>query len=63
MVVTKMAMAKATLEREVVVARGAVVELDSGDRTQGRLECEMWWWQCAEDLWVDQLLVVAKAML
>ena len=40
----KMAMAKAMLAREVAVAQGAVVELDSGDRTRGRLAFETWWW-------------------
>jgi len=49
----KMAMAKAMLAREVAVAQGAVVELDSGDQTRGQLAFETWWWRYAEDLWVD----------
>ena len=59
----KMAMAKAMLAREVAVARGAVVELDSGDQMQGRLAFETWWWRCAKDLWVDRLLAATKVML
>ena len=39
----KMAMVKAMLAREVAVAQGAVVELDSGDRTWGRLAFKTWW--------------------
>ena len=43
-VAVKMVMVKVTLAREVAVARGAVVVLDSGDRTQGWLVCKTWWW-------------------